>query len=154
MVRPRIWLCCRSRVHFPLCFSVMAWLARSFRCERANSPRPYRPGGSFLVWAAIRPSPGSLFPRKLARPPHGVSFLSCRLLRWLFIEALASYLPEHSFALHLPSSSSGCEVPDRRCLGQIPASVLLLCGGRRTKSFENVSYDVFRGRRLIGREPG
>src|SRR5579872_650253 len=100
MVRPRIWLRCRSRVHFPLCVSVMAWLVCptgvSARIRRALVAERQLP-----CWSGDQAVADSLLPCELARPPHGVSFLSCRLLRWLFVEALASYLPEYSFALHL-----------------------------------------------------
>src|SRR5579864_5532622 len=110
MARPRICIRCRPRDRGCISyFAFQSW--PSLRCPSGVSARirralvtgrrlPYRSGDQSV--------PDSLLPRKLAQPPHGLCFLSCRFLRWLFIEALTSYLPEHSFALHLFLQDTKC----------------------------------------------
>jgi hypothetical protein len=59
-------------------------------------------GGRLSYRSGDQSVSNGLLARQLERAPHGFSFLPCRPVRGLLIEAPAAHLPEHTFALHLP----------------------------------------------------
>ncbi len=61
---------------------------------------PLRSGASFFFGAAISPSRDRLLAGKLAGAARRLGLFSCRLLRWLLIEAPPLHFAEHAFPLH------------------------------------------------------